>query len=92
MQTKKDRYSPDEGTGLGLTISKRYVELMGGNIHIVSSVNQGTTVDFDILVTTSLPQNNENLNILRVNIIERNVLSTAQQTMCQHNFRYLCPK
>lgn len=59
VQSRKDRYSPDEGTGLGLTISKRYVELMGGDIHITSNLNQGTTVDFDILVTTSAPQNNQ---------------------------------
>ena len=59
VQSRKDRYCPDEGTGLGLTISKRYIELMGGDIHITSNLNQGTTADFDILVTTSAPQNNQ---------------------------------
>ncbi len=36
------------GTGLGLTITKAYVELMGGKIWLESKINEGTTFCFTI--------------------------------------------
>ncbi|MBP5973786.1 PAS domain S-box protein [Brasilonema sp. CT11] len=39
-----------EGTGLGLTISRQFVQLMGGDIRLKSEVNRGSTFDFDIKV------------------------------------------
>jgi PAS domain S-box-containing protein len=38
------------GTGLGLHIVKRYVDLLGGEIQLQSKLNQGTTVTFVIPV------------------------------------------
>lgn len=43
-----------QGTGMGLHIVKRYVELLGGQIHIQSQLNKGTTVTFTIPVNLPL--------------------------------------
>lgn len=44
-----------EGTGLGLTISRQYVELMGGSIGVSSDVNKGSIFRFDIRITLADP-------------------------------------
>lgn len=53
-QTEVGRQSA-EGTGLGLTISRHFIQLMGGDIQIQSQVGMGTTVEFylPVLHTTS---------------------------------------
>jgi CheY-like chemotaxis protein len=48
-----------EGTGLGLTISQRYIELLGGNLTVNSQLNVGTTFKFQITVTPIEMANNE---------------------------------
>ncbi|MCZ7610545.1 MAG: PAS domain S-box protein [Ignavibacterium sp.] len=46
-----------EGTGLGLTIAKKYTELMGGKISLKSQVNRGSifTLEFPIMDKTTEP-------------------------------------
>ena len=41
-----------EGTGLGLPIARKFVQLMGGDITVSSKVGQGTIFQFDIQITT----------------------------------------
>ena len=48
-QTETGKQSK-EGTGLGLPISRRFVQLMGGDITVTSIVGQGTIFRFDIQV------------------------------------------
>ncbi|MDM8547000.1 response regulator [Candidatus Venteria ishoeyi] len=41
----------EAGTGLGLTISRQYVELMGGRLQVSSEFGQGSVFYFEMLVT-----------------------------------------
>lgn len=54
VQTESGRQS-NEGTGLGLTISRHFVDLMGGNITVTSNLHQGTKVRFSIPVGDAQP-------------------------------------
>ncbi|MBA4309593.1 MAG: hypothetical protein C0425_04585 [Chlorobiaceae bacterium] len=42
-----------EGTGLGLTIAKKYSELLRGNVYLESEVDKGTTFFFEIPIEKS---------------------------------------
>ncbi|MGB0563180.1 MAG: two-component regulator propeller domain-containing protein [Spirulinaceae cyanobacterium] len=46
-QTESGRKS-QEGTGLGLPISRKFVNLMGGDIQVQSEVNKGTRFTFEV--------------------------------------------
>ena len=52
MQTATGKQA-QEGTGLGLPISRKFVELMGGDIVVSSEVGRGTTFKFNLKATSS---------------------------------------
>ncbi len=54
VQTEAGRKAAD-GTGLGLTITKKYVQIMGGNIGVSSIVGEGTTFKFHIKISPAAP-------------------------------------
>ncbi len=47
-QASNNNLGSESSTGLGLSISKDLIELMGGSIDVTSTLNVGTSFDFDI--------------------------------------------
>ena len=46
----------ESGTGLGLTISRRFVEMMGGNIELESSLGEGSRFSFTLRLPAAVEQ------------------------------------
>jgi len=66
------------GTGLGLAISKQLVELMGGEIHVDSTLNKGSSFGFSVPVEAEFdqvhfPARSSELQGQRVLIVEDNM-------------------
>ena len=67
-QIDRKKYKKQEGTGLGLTICKAIIELLGGKIWIESEHGIGTTIFFNIPIEEPIEEPVEVKEIKPVNI------------------------
>ena len=73
------------GTGLGLAISKQLVDLMGGEIGVISEESKGSEFWFEVPFTkhSSLKSNNHNLSKLKVLVNCRVLVIDRHHTNCK---------
>jgi len=67
-QIDRSKSKKQEGSGLGLTICKAIIELLGGKIWIESEFGIGTTVYFTIPIEESIEDINDEINNSNINI------------------------
>jgi len=56
QQGRQSDYGKEAGTGLGLTISRRFVEMHGGKMWLESQLGIGTTFFFSLPIHPSVPE------------------------------------
>jgi PAS domain S-box-containing protein len=83
FQQVSDKQFLAEGTGLGLTISQKLLEVMGSELHVISTPGQGSTFWFDLELSkmkADAEARNLNTALLSRQIVGFKALSTALST------------
>lgn len=86
-QVEKQKYQG--GTGLGLPISKAYIELLGGQISVISSSGKGSTFTFNIPYEKARIEDNQPIEITDKSpqFKGKRILIAEDEEI---NFYYLC--
>lgn len=74
----------EKGTGLGLTITKRLCELMGGQLNVKSKLGEGSCFSVEIPFPIAGPKQSENLSE-KNEVSEMSVLSSAKILLAEDN-------
>lgn len=78
-QVKQKKWTEKDGSGLGLMITKQFVELMGGEIQLVSEEGIGTTVEFTIFLKIKKSESQVEKSDLVTNKLSTEILNKSEQ-------------
>jgi CheY-like chemotaxis protein len=93
--TSEANAGQDKGSGLGLTISKQFVDLMGGRISLESEPGKGTSVWFSVPVSAAEIQSPftdsyGSLGNRRILIVNDNPKVSAAMASCLEEWKISC--
>jgi polar amino acid transport system substrate-binding protein len=77
------------GTGLGLTISQKLSQLMGGNITVTSQLEKGSSFSVNVIMDVDSNLDQNIFSVLPVNSIANNVLYIGAQSKQSEMFKTL---